>query len=523
MINPTGYALGGNPLNSAPSLWSDNVEETTQQSENTSTYSDRSINPQGYNLGGAPTNIAPSLWGEDEKTTWTIEAEATVDDTTGTPDVDVTESSDPTTKTKTFFFEFSGLKGADGTNGVGITSIAKTGTSGLVDTYTITFTNGTTTTFTVTNGEKGDPGIGIQGDPGNGISDIQKTSTQGLVDTYTISFTDGTSTTFTVTNGAPGQSGSDGVGIQSITKTGTSGLVDTYTITFTNGTTTTFTVTNGSNGDDGVGISSIQKTVTSGLVDTYTITLTNGETDTFTVTNGSNGTTPVITITATEGGTPITVTKTGTDAAPNFDFALTGGGGGGTTVVANPSGAATDTLNKLQVESTIYSVPSGGSGSGVTIIANKSNFADVVTALTNGKYIGKLKVLINNANYYIRNIPAVKVSDMTTATLNITLGAGIIYFDASEFEDTRDGQNKWVEGHGMMRIVVPSNGGEYIFNGIMTIGHVEGNGLLFNMGRGFLSFAKSNARELYFTTGKASDFTINTTTSSISSIYAEMV
>lgn len=116
-INPTGYALGGNPLNSAPSLWSDDVEETTQQNENTSTYSDKSINPQGYNLGGSPTNIAPSLWGEDEKTTWTIEAEATVDDTTGTPDVDVTESSDPTTKTKTFFFEFTGLKGEKGDKG----------------------------------------------------------------------------------------------------------------------------------------------------------------------------------------------------------------------------------------------------------------------------------------------------------------------------------------------------------------------------------------------------------------------
>lgn len=37
-------------------------------------------------------------------------------------------------------------------NGVGISSIAKTGTSGLVDTYTITLTNGNTSTFTVTNG-----------------------------------------------------------------------------------------------------------------------------------------------------------------------------------------------------------------------------------------------------------------------------------------------------------------------------------------------------------------------------------
>ena len=43
-------------------------------------------------------------------------------------------------------------KGDTGAAGRGITSIAKTGTSGLVDTYTITYSDGTTSTFTVTNG-----------------------------------------------------------------------------------------------------------------------------------------------------------------------------------------------------------------------------------------------------------------------------------------------------------------------------------------------------------------------------------
>lgn len=45
-----------------------------------------------------------------------------------------------------------GKDGVDGQDGNGIISIEKTGTAGLVDTYTIYFTNGTTTTFTVTNG-----------------------------------------------------------------------------------------------------------------------------------------------------------------------------------------------------------------------------------------------------------------------------------------------------------------------------------------------------------------------------------
>ena len=51
-----------------------------------------------------------------------------------------------------------GQRGAKGDTGNGISSTSKTSTSGLVDTYTITYTNGDTDTFTVTNGEKGDPG-----------------------------------------------------------------------------------------------------------------------------------------------------------------------------------------------------------------------------------------------------------------------------------------------------------------------------------------------------------------------------
>lgn len=45
------------------------------------------------------------------------------------------------------------IKGETGATGNGIQSIVKTSTVGLVDTYTITFTNGTTTTFQITNSE----------------------------------------------------------------------------------------------------------------------------------------------------------------------------------------------------------------------------------------------------------------------------------------------------------------------------------------------------------------------------------
>lgn len=57
-------------------------------------------------------------------------------------------------------------------------------------------------TFGIPKGNKGE--TGDTGETGNGIASITKTGTSGLVDTYTISYTDGTSTTFTVTNGQNG-------------------------------------------------------------------------------------------------------------------------------------------------------------------------------------------------------------------------------------------------------------------------------------------------------------------------------
>jgi len=52
---------------------------------------------------------------------------------------------------------------------------------------------------------------GEKGATGNGIASIEKTKTTGLVDEYTITFTNGTKTTFTVTNGANGARGLDGI------------------------------------------------------------------------------------------------------------------------------------------------------------------------------------------------------------------------------------------------------------------------------------------------------------------------
>lgn len=53
-------------------------------------------------------------------------------------------------------------------------------------------------------------GISGEGSGGKGIQKIEKTSTQGLVDTYTITYTDATTSTFTITNGQDGEDGEPG-------------------------------------------------------------------------------------------------------------------------------------------------------------------------------------------------------------------------------------------------------------------------------------------------------------------------
>ena len=63
-----------------------------------------------------------------------------------------------------------GVDGQSGEPGVGISSISKTSTSGLVDTYTVTYTNGSTSTFTVTNGSDGTNGTSAVWFTGTAVS-----------------------------------------------------------------------------------------------------------------------------------------------------------------------------------------------------------------------------------------------------------------------------------------------------------------------------------------------------------------
>lgn len=124
-----------------------------------------------------------------------------------------------------------GKDGQDGADGVGIAKIEKISSEGLVDTYEITYTDGTKTIFTITNGANGTDGKdgadgedgkdGVDGKPGQDGEDGK--------------------------DGVDGEDGKDGVGISSAEVNADGELV----LYFTNGTTINVGKVMGSDGQDG--------------------------------------------------------------------------------------------------------------------------------------------------------------------------------------------------------------------------------------------------------------------------------
>lgn len=153
-------------------------------------------------------------------------------------------------------------------NGRGISSVAKTGTAGLVDTYTITYNDGTTSTFTVTNGAKGDTGaawyVHIK------YAAVEPTSDADMGDTPDnwIGIYSGTASAapahytsyqwFEIKGdqGDTGDTGATGNGIASfelISGTHAPGTTDVYRLTMTDGTFEDISVYNGSDGEGAPG------------------------------------------------------------------------------------------------------------------------------------------------------------------------------------------------------------------------------------------------------------------------------
>lgn len=182
--------------------------------------------------------------------------------------VDVTVTSVAPTSSPTVSYDSStGALVLGIPRGLGIANIAKTGTSGLVDTYTVTLDKApsqavaTTFTFTVTNG--------------NSISQIIPISashTPGAMDRYAIDMTNGTTVMFDVYNGANGTNGVSIASVEKVSGTGAGGSTDVYNIILTNGTVGgTFSVYNGSDGQGAPGsaLPLMDGTATVGTSDGY--------------------------------------------------------------------------------------------------------------------------------------------------------------------------------------------------------------------------------------------------------------
>ena len=174
-----------------------------------------------------------------------ISANATVDNQTGTPQVQVTKTGTDTAPTYTF--AFSGIKGeqgpqgvpGSGADGVGISDITLYSSSSAGNTYKITLSNQQEYFFTAPSGPAG------------------QTGPSGAT-------------------GATGPSGQDGFSpLASVTPVSNGALIE---ITDVNGTTqaTVLNGTNGTNGSNGVGISNIAfKETDANGNNVYTITLDN--------------------------------------------------------------------------------------------------------------------------------------------------------------------------------------------------------------------------------------------------------
>ena len=134
-----------------------------------------------------------------------------------------------------------GEKGEQGKDGVSIVSVEKTGTDGLKDTYMITYSDGKTTIFTVTNGKDGVDGS--DGEDGISITDVDINESGELV----ISFSEGSPVNLGKIIGADGDDGQDGIGIEKARVDENGDLI----LTLSNATEINVGNVKGENGADG--------------------------------------------------------------------------------------------------------------------------------------------------------------------------------------------------------------------------------------------------------------------------------
>ena len=410
------------------------------------------LNPQGYSYGVDPTNTNPFWDGEEPVSTITATAE--VDDTTGTPEVEVTKTM--VDEHPNFNFAFTGLKGETGETGPqGATGPqgpqglqGETGPKGDTGAQGPKGDTGATgpqgpkgdkgdTGATGPQGPKGDTGAtgeqGPKGDKGDtgatgatGATGPQgETGPQGPQGIQGPAGNDGTTpditmgATVSASTGTPGvtvqKSGTTAEPVFTLNFTGLKGETGPQGTPGTNGTNGT----NGADGADGVGIAVIFfKEVDANGNYVYTVGLTDGTSYDITSpkgpqgaqgtagTNGTNGVTPSVSATASVGtstGTPsVTVTRSGTDAQPSFAFAFDGlkgeSGGGGDGILKETNFGTSDTTNDGK-QFILFSSSS----------STLSSSTNTTISATNTTNISKT---LSTYNLFGRNLTAGEVVDM---------------------------------------------------------------------------------------------------------------
>ncbi len=150
-------------------------------------------------------------------------------------------------------YTIKGDKGDRGETGVGIQSIEKIDTASPTDTYEILYTNGSTTTFTVTNGANGKDGVSITNATVNQAGELVLTFSEG--DPINLGKIVGENGKDGV-NGTDGVNGKDGVSITNATLSEEGVLI----LTLSNATSITVGNVKGQNGIDGKDGASVSKT-----------------------------------------------------------------------------------------------------------------------------------------------------------------------------------------------------------------------------------------------------------------------
>lgn len=232
--------------------------------------------------------------------------------------------------------------------------------------WEVSYDNGATYTSlgvkaTGEKGDKGDPGAA-----GNSVTvtGVELTAQNDLVDTYTITFSDGTTAEFNVTNGKDGENGKDVTEGATVTVTGVeltakNGLKDTYTISFSDGTTTEFTVTNGADGEDG-------KTPYVGANGNWFL----GDTDTGVLARGIDGAIPYVGVNGNwwVGGVDTEVPAQGEKGEPGTPGANGATGATGATGAQGPQGEKGEKGDKGAMGDTGATGPQGASGTNTTVV-----------------------------------------------------------------------------------------------------------------------------------------------------------